>query len=239
MNELYHHGIQGQKWGRRRWQNEDGTYNEAGKKRYFGSVKSEKNAQTRYNNAKSEYKDAKRQYNNDFNRAYNRNIGTFSPFKKHRQASDERWNAAAKSAERLNDAKSRMKDAKSKLHEQKKLYKNEQKQIKQKEKYEKLLDEGKQLHKNYQSQTSLNMVGAGTIMGNHMGNKYLKDIVSDALDSKATTWISKSGKTEIPVSSIARNVLTAGELFADAYIVGKTYHNKKALDAYENRNKKK
>lgn len=36
-NELYHHGIQGQKWGHRRWQNEDGTYNEAGKERYFGS----------------------------------------------------------------------------------------------------------------------------------------------------------------------------------------------------------
>ena len=35
--ELYHHGIKGQKWGQRRWQNEDGTFNEAGKKRYFGS----------------------------------------------------------------------------------------------------------------------------------------------------------------------------------------------------------
>lgn len=34
--ELYHHGIKGQKWGRRRWQNADGTYNEAGKARYFG-----------------------------------------------------------------------------------------------------------------------------------------------------------------------------------------------------------
>lgn len=32
--ELYHHGIKGQKWGVRRWQNADGTYNEAGKKRY-------------------------------------------------------------------------------------------------------------------------------------------------------------------------------------------------------------
>lgn len=31
--ELYHHGIKGQKWGIRRYQNEDGTYTEAGKKR--------------------------------------------------------------------------------------------------------------------------------------------------------------------------------------------------------------
>lgn len=34
--ELYHHGILGQKWGVRRWQNSDGTFNAAGKERYFG-----------------------------------------------------------------------------------------------------------------------------------------------------------------------------------------------------------
>lgn len=33
-NELYHHGIKGQKWGERRYQNEDGTLTEAGKRRY-------------------------------------------------------------------------------------------------------------------------------------------------------------------------------------------------------------
>ncbi len=33
-NEIYHHGILGQKWGIRRFQNKDGTRTSAGKKRY-------------------------------------------------------------------------------------------------------------------------------------------------------------------------------------------------------------
>lgn len=34
-NELFHFGIKNMRWGVRRWQNYDGTFNEAGKKRYF------------------------------------------------------------------------------------------------------------------------------------------------------------------------------------------------------------
>jgi hypothetical protein len=34
-NELYHHGILGQKWGVRRYQNPDGSLTPAGKKRYY------------------------------------------------------------------------------------------------------------------------------------------------------------------------------------------------------------
>lgn len=34
-NELYHHGILGQKWGVRRYQNEDGSLTPVGKKRYY------------------------------------------------------------------------------------------------------------------------------------------------------------------------------------------------------------
>lgn len=34
---LQHYGILGQKWGQRRWQNADGTFNTEGKIRYFGS----------------------------------------------------------------------------------------------------------------------------------------------------------------------------------------------------------
>ena len=32
--DLVHHGINGQKWGVRRYQNEDGSWTEAGRKRY-------------------------------------------------------------------------------------------------------------------------------------------------------------------------------------------------------------
>lgn len=35
-NELKHHGIKGQKWGIRRFQNEDGSYTSEGKARYYG-----------------------------------------------------------------------------------------------------------------------------------------------------------------------------------------------------------
>lgn len=41
-NELYHHGIKGQKWGVRRYQNEDGSYTEAGKRKRNKDVISER-----------------------------------------------------------------------------------------------------------------------------------------------------------------------------------------------------
>jgi len=34
-DSLYHHGVKGQKWGVRRFQNADGTYTQAGRNRYF------------------------------------------------------------------------------------------------------------------------------------------------------------------------------------------------------------
>lgn len=34
--DLLHYGVKGMHWGTRRWQNEDGTFNSAGKERYFG-----------------------------------------------------------------------------------------------------------------------------------------------------------------------------------------------------------
>ena len=45
-NTLAHHGIKGQKWGRRRWQNEDGTLTREGRERY-GTVENFERAQRR------------------------------------------------------------------------------------------------------------------------------------------------------------------------------------------------
>lgn len=39
-NYLCHYGLKGMKWGQRRWQNDDGTFNEAGKARYFSKSSS-------------------------------------------------------------------------------------------------------------------------------------------------------------------------------------------------------
>ena len=58
-NELYHHGILDQKWGIRRYENEDGTLTPAGKKRYNYDIDS---AKEKYKIAKKEAKEATKEY---------------------------------------------------------------------------------------------------------------------------------------------------------------------------------
>ena len=52
MNELYHHGVKGQKWGVRRYQNPDGSLTAAGKRRFKKVVSDEKKQQLHTKRAK-------------------------------------------------------------------------------------------------------------------------------------------------------------------------------------------
>lgn len=73
QQELAHHGIKGQRWGIRRYQNPDGSYTELGKKKYFNSDGTRTKAgQKVYNYKESEaYKKGTRQQRASMTNAYN------------------------------------------------------------------------------------------------------------------------------------------------------------------------
>ena len=68
--ELTHHGIVGQKWGIRRYQNKDGTLTEAGKKRYDRDVL-DNNARKKENRIVIDEPDPKRWVKEDLERGKN------------------------------------------------------------------------------------------------------------------------------------------------------------------------
>lgn len=68
MNELYHYGTKGMKWGVRRYQNKDGSLTPAGKKRYDRDIR-ENNAKKKDNRIVIDGPDPKRWVKEDTSRA--------------------------------------------------------------------------------------------------------------------------------------------------------------------------
>ena len=105
---LVHHGIKGQKWGVRRYQNADGTRTALGKK--HEQSLDESNEGSEKSNARQVYKQAKKDYDKSFDAYYNKAIAAYSPIKKHREANMERLNKALTDAEKLNTAEKQYKE---------------------------------------------------------------------------------------------------------------------------------
>lgn len=99
---LQHHGVKGMKWGRRRYQNKDGSLTPAGRSRYAGDLAEKKAA----------YKTARKEYSRSFNKAYNKAHQAYSPSKKKREANDKRWEDAWDKADTLNKTKAEYKKVK-------------------------------------------------------------------------------------------------------------------------------
>lgn len=106
---LAHHGIKGQKWGVRRFQNEDGSYTSAGRARY-GMTKD------KLKSIKADYKNANREYSKAWDYASSKTGLHLT--KKGKQAQDEAWDkaydlgqVARKKQLKYNDAKKKYRDA--------------------------------------------------------------------------------------------------------------------------------
>ena len=67
-DELRHHGIKGQKWGIRRFQNKDGSLTNAGKKRYDGPAQTKKEKKE----LKKSQKEWDKKFEENYIAAYNR-----------------------------------------------------------------------------------------------------------------------------------------------------------------------
>ncbi len=104
---LYHHGVKGQKWGLRRYQNEDGSLTSEGRQHYgYGEARANMRA------AKAQYKADQKAYGKAFNRATGAGQYIRGLTKKGREENERRYSELVKTANKASESEAAYKQAK-------------------------------------------------------------------------------------------------------------------------------
>lgn len=116
FDELYHHGIKGQKWGIRRFQNPDGSLTAEGKRRY-GTVENFNRlsaAESKMQKAKTAKQNANANYNREYNKARSVKNSVYGLIgdKEHRAAVTKQWEKTIDYAQKAGKADKDYKTAK-------------------------------------------------------------------------------------------------------------------------------
>ena len=184
---LIHHGIKGQKWGVRRYQNEDGTRTAAGKKheKTLDSYESTKS------NARQDYRQARKDYNKSFNDYYYKSMQVFSPIKKQREANMNRLNKALEDAGKLKEAETK--------------YKAERKEAR---------SEGKAKAEQIRKSMTAGEKALAFIVAGPTGSRQVSNYLA-AGSSKGAAYAKTflGGNYGLPISAVARNRAVENEKF--------------------------
>jgi len=100
-NELMHYGILGMKWGIRRYQNEDGTWTAAGKRRYKDDAKADKRRMREAVNKANTVGRAMYEVDHKLDRAVKKNRGNLEELQKASKALHEQYDFLESEAQQM------------------------------------------------------------------------------------------------------------------------------------------
>lgn len=116
-DELYHHGILGQRWGKKNGPPYPLSVKDHSASEKKAGWRKSLDSNGELEEKKKAYKQARREYQKSFNKAYNLSIAAYSPVKSHREANKKRWEDASGKAQKYLDAKQEYKSEKQKIKE--------------------------------------------------------------------------------------------------------------------------